>query len=215
LRASGAWQNRVHLRLHLRFQKYLLQEEDQMKKVFGWSIAALLCIAMAGIAPAQEPSSAQTATGPQRMQDRITREVFHELVLLPQLTIFDNLQYKVDGGKVTLTGQVVNAVLKDSAEKVVKKIEGVESVDNRIEVLPASPNDDRIRRQVAHAIFNDERLFQYSMGSVPPIHIVVKNGHVTLEGIVNSQADKDAAYLRANGVPGVFSVENHLQVQKS
>lgn len=186
-----------------------------MKKVFGWSIAALLCIAMAGIAPAQEPSSAQTATGPQRMQDRITREVFHELVLLPQLTIFDNLQYKVDGGKVTLTGQVVNAVLKDSAEKVVKKIEGVESVDNRIEVLPASPNDDRIRRQVAHAIFNDERLFQYSMGSVPPIHIVVKNGHVTLEGIVNSQADKDAAYLRANGVPGVFSVENHLQVQKS
>ncbi|HEY1528617.1 MAG TPA: BON domain-containing protein [Candidatus Angelobacter sp.] len=186
-----------------------------MKKVFGWSIAALLCIAMAGITPAQEPSSAQTATGPQRMQDRITREVFHELVLLPQLTIFDNLQYKVDGGKVTLTGQVVNAVLKDSAEKVVKKIEGVESVDNRIEVLPASPNDDRIRRQVAHAIFNDERLFQYSMGSVPPIHIVVKNGHVTLEGIVNSQADKDAAYLRANGVPGVFSVENHLQVQKS
>jgi hyperosmotically inducible protein len=121
----------------------------------------------------------------------------------------------VDGSKVTLTGQVIHAVLKDSAEKVVKKIEGVESVDNRIEVLPASPNDDRIRRQVARAIFNDERLFQYSMGSVPPIHIVVKNGHVTLEGIVNSQADKDAAYLRANGVPGVFSVENHLQVQKS
>jgi len=175
-----------------------------------------MCIAMAGITPAQEPSSApQAATGPQRMQERITREVFHELVLLPQLTIFDNLQYKVDGSKVTLTGQVVDAVLKDSAEKVVKKIEGVESVDNRIEVLPASPNDDRIRRQVARAIFNDERLFQYSMGSVPPIHIVVKNGHVTLEGLVNSQADKDAAYLRANGVPGVFSVENHLQVQKS
>jgi hyperosmotically inducible periplasmic protein len=188
-----------------------------MKKVFGWSIAGLMCIALAGMAPAQEPGGGapQKATGPQRLQERITREVYHELVMLPQLTIFDNLQYKVDGSKVTLTGQVVNAVLKDSAEKVVKKIEGVESVDNRIEVLPASGNDDRIRRQVARALFNDERLFRYSMGSVPPIHIIVKNGHVTLEGVVNSQADKDTAYLRANQVPGVFSVENHLQVQKS
>ena len=149
------------------------------------------------------------------MQERITHEVRHELVMLPQLTIFDNLQYKVDGSKVTLMGQVTNAVLKDSAEKVVKKIEGVESVNNQIEILPASPNDDRIRRQVAQAIFNDNRLFRYSMGSVPPIHIIVKNGHVTLEGVVNSQTDKDAAFLRANGVPGVFSVENHLQVEKS
>jgi hyperosmotically inducible protein len=114
-----------------------------------------------------------------------------------------------------LTGQVNNAILKDSAEKVVRKIEGVESVENKIEVLPASPNDDRIRRQVARAIFNDDRLFRYSMGSVPPIHIIVKNGHVTLEGVVDSQTDKDTAFLRANGVPGVFSVENHLQVQKS
>ena len=89
------------------------------------------------------------------------------------------------------------------------------TVTNQIEILPASPNDDRIRRQVARAIFNDERLFRYSMGSVPPIHIIVKNGHVTLEGVVNSQSDKDAANIRANGVPGVFSVENHLQVQKS
>lgn len=80
---------------------------------------------------------------------------------------------------------------------------------------PPRPNDDRIRRQVARAIFNDERLFHYSMGSVPPIHIIVKNGHVTLEGLVNSQTDKDEAALRANGVPGVFSVDNHLQVEKS
>jgi hyperosmotically inducible protein len=121
----------------------------------------------------------------------------------------------VDGSKVSLMGQVTNPVLKDSAEKVVKKIEGVESVNNQIEVLPTSSNDDRIRRQVARAIFNDERLFHYSMGSVPPIHIIVKNGHVTLEGLVNSQTDKDEAALRANGVPGVFSVDNHLQVEKS
>jgi hyperosmotically inducible protein len=187
-----------------------------MNKFFGWMAAGMLCVALSGIATAQEPGgTAQGATGPQRMQDRVTREVFHELVMLPQLTIFDNLQYKVDGSKVTLTGQVTNPVLKDSAEKVVKKIEGVESVNNQIEVLPTSSNDDRIRRQVARAIFNDERLFHYSMGSVPPIHIIVKNGHVTLEGVVNSQTDKDAATLRANGVPGVFSVDNHLQVEKS
>jgi hyperosmotically inducible protein len=187
-----------------------------MNKFFGWMAAVIMCLAMSGIAPAQEPGgTAQGVTGPQRMQERITREVFHELVMLPQLTIFDNLQYKVDGNKVTLTGQVTNPVLKDSAEKVVKKIEGVESVNNQIEVLPTSSNDDRIRRQVAWAIFNDERLFHYSMGSVPPIHIIVKNGHVTLEGMVNSQTDKDEATLRANGVPGVFSVDNHLQIEKS
>jgi hyperosmotically inducible protein len=191
-----------------------------MKKILGCMLAGVMCIGMSGIGLSQEPSSnpggaVQSATGPLRMQDRISREVFHELITLPQLTIFDNLQYKVDGNKVTLMGQVVDATLKDSAEKNVKRIEGVESVNNQIEILPASSNDDRIRRQVARVLFNDERLFRYSMGSVPPIHIIVKNGHVTLEGVVNSQADKDAANIRANGVPGVFSVDNHLQVQKS
>lgn len=191
-----------------------------MKKVLGCVLAGVMCVGMSGTGLSQEPGSnpgatAQGATGLQRMQDRISREVYHELVMLPQLTIFDNLQYKVDGNKVTLMGQVRDAILKDSAEKRVKSIEGVESVNNQIEILPASGNDDRIRREVARALFNDERLFRYSMGSVPPIHIIVKNGHVTLEGVVNSQADKDAANLRANGVPGVFSVDNHLQVQKS
>lgn len=187
-----------------------------MRKMVDWLFIGVLSIAMAGIGAARNSDgAAQEATGPQRMQDRISREVFHELVMLPQLSIFDNLQYKVDGNKVTLMGQVRNAILKDSAEKVVKKIEGVESVDNQIEILPPSPNDDRIRREVARAIFNDDRLFHYSMGSVPPIHIIVKGGHVSLEGVVDSQADKDAATIRAKGVPGVFSVENHLQVQKS
>jgi hyperosmotically inducible protein len=97
---------------------------------------------------------------------------------------------------------------------VVKKVEGVEHVNNQIEILPPSPNDDRIRLAVAHAIFNDERLFKYSLASVPPIHIIVKNGHVTLEGAVDNETDKNEAYLKANSVPGVFSVENHLQVQR-
>jgi len=185
------------------------------KAILYWFFAGLMYVALSGAGMAQNSVSAQTSTGSQRMQDRISHEVYHELVMLPQLSIFDNLQYKADGSKVTLMGQVRNAILKDSAEKVVKKIEGVESVDNQIEILPPSPNDDRIRKQVARSLFNDDRLFRYSMGSVPPIHIIVKGGHVTLEGVVDSQADKDAATLRANGVPGVFSVENHLQVQKS
>jgi hyperosmotically inducible protein len=125
--------------------------------------------------------------GNQRSQDRVTREVYHELVMLPQLTIFDNIAYKVDGGKVTLVGQVRNAVLKDEARDAVKKIEGVDSVENNIEILPPSSMDDRIRLQVARAIFNDDGLFRYSMGSVPPIHIIVKSGRVALEGVVNTQ----------------------------
>jgi len=160
-------------------------------------------------------SWAAQSTATQHSQERISHEVRNELVTLPQLSIFDNLAFKVDGETVTLTGQVRNPILKDSAEKVVKDVEGVKGVNNKIEVLPPSPNDDRIRRDVARAIFNDDRLFRYSMGAVPPIHIIVNRGHLTLEGVVANQADKDAAGLRANGVPGVFSVQNNLRVENA
>ncbi len=185
-----------------------------MKRYLHLCGAGLVAILLAYSSAAQ--GGGQQSSGAQRMQDRVTREVHHELVMLPDLTIWDNLQYKVEGGKVTLLGQVRNAVLKDEAEKVVKRIEGVDQVDNRIEVLPASSNDDRTRMAVARALFgNDSPLFRYSMGALPPIHIIVKSGHVTLEGVVDNQADKDMAGIKANGVPGVFSVENHLQVRKS
>jgi hyperosmotically inducible protein len=186
-----------------------------MKSLSYWCLVGLICAGSVGLSAGQSGENAQATTGSQRMQDRITREVRHELVMLPQLTIFDNLQYKVDGDTVTLLGEVRNPVLKSEAESVVKKIEGVEKVENKIDVLPPSPNDDHLRLAVAHALFGqDSPLFRYAMGALPPIHIVVKNGHVTLEGVVDSQADKDLAYLKANGVPGVFSVENHLQVRK-
>lgn len=183
-----------------------------MKLVWKCVLAVALTIGCSGASYAQNTSS---STGNQKSQDRITREVHHQLVMIPQLSIFDNLAYKVDGSTVTLLGQVVNPVIKSEAESSVKGIEGVENVNNQIEVLPPSPNDDRIRRQVARAIFNDDRLFQYSMGALPPIHIVVKGGHVTLDGMVNSQADKNEAGIKANGVPGVFSVDNNLQVENS
>jgi hyperosmotically inducible protein len=181
-----------------------------MKKISCCFLTIFLGLGMTAAAWASQSSSAD-----QRNQDRINREVRHELVMLPQLSIFDNLAYKVDGGNVTLIGQVRNAVLKDEAQQAVKKIEGVENVDNKIQILPPSPNDDRIRRQVARSLFNDDRLFRYSMGSVPPIHIIVSGGHVSLEGVVDSEADKNTAGIRANSVPGVFGVQNNLRVEKS
>ena len=192
----------------------------EMRKTFSCLLGVTLCLTVAATALAQQ-SGGQTVAGSkssaanQRMQDRLTREVYHELVMLPQLSIFDNLSYKVDGGTVTLIGQVRNAVLKGDAEKAVKHIEGVQHVNNQIEILPPSGNDERIRREVARAIFNDDRLFPYSMGALPPIHIVVKGGHVNLEGVVNSEGDKNEAGIRANGVPGVFSVQNNLRVEAS
>jgi hyperosmotically inducible protein len=145
--------------------------------------------------------------------EHLSHEVRNELVMIPQLTIFDHLAFRVDGGAVTLMGQVRNAFIKDSAEAVVKNIDGVSQVNNEIEILPTSATDDRIRSTVAHAIFNDNRLFRYSMSAVPPIHIIVSRGHVTLEGVVSNQTDKDTAGLRATGVTGVLSVKNNLRVE--
>jgi osmotically-inducible protein OsmY len=144
----------------------------------------------------------------------LTKEVRHQLLMLPWFSVFDNLEYKVDRYTVTLYGQVTRPVLKDEAESAVKHLEGVEKVVNQIEVLPPSPMDDRIRRQEFRAIFSFGPLEQYAIEAVPSIHIIVKGGHVTLEGVVASEADKNAAYIRARSVPGVFSVTNHLSVEK-
>lgn len=163
-----------------------------------------------GVAPAcfgaQQPS--------ERGRARIERQVRHELVMLPNYDVFDNLAFRVDGYKVTLLGQVREPTLKSAAARVVKDIEGVESVDNQIEVLPVSPNDDRIRVAVYRAIYGHTALNRYSLRAVPPIHIIVKNGNVTLEGVVANEGDKNIANIQANGVSGVFSVTNNLQVEK-
>lgn len=151
----------------------------------------------------------------ERSEQRLIKEVRHQLLLLPYYSVFDNLQYKVEGDKVILLGQVVRPTLKSDAEHAVKSIEGVATVDNQIEVLPVSPNDDRIRRAVYRAIYRDAVLSRYELRAVPPIHIIVKNGHVTLEGAVASEADKNVANIRASSVPNVFSVTNNLTVDKS
>ena len=161
-------------------------------------------------------SSAESAKLSQRALDRITREVRHELLLLPYYGVFDNLAYKVSpDGTVTLLGQVANPVLKSGTGNVVKKIEGVDHVDNQIEVLPTSTMDDGIRRAVYRAIYGNEVLSQYAIRAVPPIHIIVKNGNVTLEGVVARQMDKQIAEMQAKSVPNVFSVTDNLQVEES
>ena len=149
-----------------------------------------------------------------RATERIAREVRHELVMLPYYGVFDNLAYKINGYDVTLMGQVTRPTLKSDAENVVKKIEGVENVKNEIEVLPPSPTDNAIRLAVYRAVYGTTGLQRYAIEAVPPIHIIVDSGHVTLVGVVASQGDKNLAGIKANGVSGVFSVTNNLQVEK-
>ena len=145
---------------------------------------------------------------------RVERRVRHELVMLPYYSVFDWLQFKEDGTKVTLTGEVTRPTLKTGAERVVKRIENVSEVVNEIEVLPVSPNDDRIRLAVYRAIYYHPNFTRYAIRAVGPIHIIVKNGDVSLLGWVDTQADKNIAGIQANGVAGVFSVTNDLMVEK-
>lgn len=150
-----------------------------------------------------------------RSVERITREVRHELLMLPYFTVFDNITYKVDGPTVTLMGAVVNPTVKSDAGNVVKKIEGVEKVDNQIEVLPSSPVDDGLRRRLYREIYGYPALQKYALSVQKPIRIIVKNGRVSLEGVVDNEQDKNLAGVRANSVPGIFSVSNNLQVVPS
>ena len=143
---------------------------------------------------------------------RIAREALHELLMLPYYSVWDNLAFRVDGSSVTLLGQVVDPTTKSSAESSIKHIEGVEQVVNNIEVLPPSAMDDGIRRAEFRAIYGADGLSKYGWGAVPSIHIVVKNGHVTLVGVVDNASDKNLAEIKAKGVSGVFSVDNQLQV---
>jgi hyperosmotically inducible protein len=171
-------------------------------------IALLLGLSVFGIMPLSGWAQSEKAIA------RIQKEVRHELLVLPYLDVFDNLAYKVDGYNVTLLGQVTRPTLKTDAERAVKSIEGVENVDNQIEVLPLSPMDDRLRIRLYRAIYGYPALQRYAMPVIKPIRIIVKNGHVTLEGVVDNETDKNLAEVRAKGVSGVFSVENNLVVAK-
>ncbi len=150
-------------------------------------------------------------TGNQPVQD-LANQVRHQLVMLPYFNVFDDLGYAVNNGVVTLAGDVTNPVVKDDAQRSVKHLSGVTQVINNIRVLPLSSMDWGIRRAEYRSIYGFAGLYRYAMGTQPSIRIIVDNGHVTLQGVVDSQADKDTANIRANSVPGVFSVTNNLHV---
>ena len=144
----------------------------------------------------------------------LIQEVRHELVMLPYYSVFDDLGFRIDGSTVTLLGEVTRPVLKSDAEGVVKNVEGVTQVVNQIEVLPPSPFDDQIRRAMLQTIYGDPQIgTRYGNSALPSIHIIVKNGHVRLEGMVANNFDKNVIGVRANSVPNVFSVDNQLQVE--
>lgn len=166
---------------------------------------AVIPAASASPTPGQETKANQN----------IVREVRHQLLLLPYYSVFDNLAFRVDGDHVTLEGQVVRPTLKSDAEAAVKSIEAVSSVTNNIEVLPPSPMDDQSRRALYRAIYGDPTLSKYGWSSMASIHIIVKNGHVNLEGVVDNESDKNIATLRAKSVPNVFDVKNNLAVKSS
>jgi hyperosmotically inducible periplasmic protein len=140
--------------------------------------------------------------------------VRHELVTLPDFGIFDDLAYSVNGGAVTLYGWVTRPTLRRDAATAVKHIEGVTRVTDKIQVLPLSEPDDHVRMAAFRAIFGDPALNRYAMQAVPPIHIVVENGKVTLVGAVASESDRNLAGVRAGAVPGVFGVSNELRVAR-
>ena len=145
----------------------------------------------------------------------IIKEIRHELATLPYYGVFDWLEFEArPGNTVVLRGQVVRPTTKSDAEARVKDIDGVSKVVNEIEVLPVSPNDDRLRAALYRAIYDwDGPLFRYATQAVPPIHIIVNNGRAVLKGVVATKADSDLAYLKARGVPGLFDVKNELQVE--
>ena len=179
-----------------------------MKKLMLMSLLCLMAFAPATTA------AVNSVVGGNMPGSRIEREVRHELLMLPYYTVFDNLAFRLDGGTVTLVGEVTRPVLKDDAERVVTKIEGVENVKNEIRVLPLSPFDDRIRFAAFRAIYGTPALNRYAHQSMPPIHIIVDNGRITLEGVVANEFDRNLAYMKALGVHGAFSVTNNLKIEQ-
>lgn len=185
---------------------------DMRKKMTKKITLMLMTVALLGgsVMPLMADSDPQITS-----KDAMAKKIRKELVTLPYFSVFDNLAFKVEENTVTLYGQVSRPSLKSSAERVVEKIKGVEDVVNKIEVLPLSPMDDRIRIATYRAIYSQVGLDRLALAANPPIHIIVRNGHVTLEGVVNSKSDSTRALMAANGVSNVFSVTNNLRIEKN
>lgn len=182
----------------------------EIRMMRQFKIAAALVL---GVGAAFAASAPQSVVPPS--DDALANKVRHEVVVYPHYTLWDNINYSINDGQVVLTGAVTQPYKKSDLTKIVQRIPGVTSVSNQIEVLPLSPMDDRLRRQVARAIYRDPALSRYAIQAVPPIHIIVDNGHVTLEGVVNNNMEKEIAGLRASSVGLSFGpVVNNLRVEQ-
>jgi len=179
-----------------------------MKKIVA---TAILAVMMAVMPVAANPKTPANDAG---QFEKTVKKIRKELVTLPFYGVFDNLAFKYEDGTVTLFGQVSRPTLRSDAKRVVERVTGVEEVVNKIEVLPLSNFDDRIRLATYRAIYRQPGLDRLSLQAVPPIHIIVKNGNVTLEGVVLNKSDATRAFIAANGVSGVFSVKNNLRIEK-
>jgi hyperosmotically inducible protein len=187
-----------------------------MKRIYSALLAGALVFASSSVADDKNNAKHMDpyVRGPQN-EPKLIQEVRHRLVLLPYFGVFDDVGFTVEaGGRVTLVGEVTQPVLKTDAETVVKKVEGVTAVVNKIEVLPPSVNDVKIRQAVYRAIYDDPALStRYGFRALPAIHIIVRNGNVRLEGVVANEGDSMVADIRANAVLGVVKVENQLQIE--
>ena len=175
------------------------------------TIVALLALSVTAAAASTADAVAQKQ---REAREKLEKQVRRELVTLPHVGVFDNLAYKVDGGTVSLYGQVVRPSTRKDAERRVAKLAGVERVVNEIEVLPFSGYDDQIRTQTLREMQRTASLYRYFLGTNPSIRIVVNRGHVTLEGVVLDEGDRRLASFAARSVPGTFSVTNNLRTER-
>jgi hyperosmotically inducible periplasmic protein len=191
---------------------FINQEQRNMSTIKRGIFGVLAAIVLAATTAVAAPAGAATEQSNQSYE-QVVKKVRKELVTLPYYGVFDNLSYKVEGGTVTLYGQVVRPSTRKDAERRVARLAGVSRVINQIEVLPLSSFDDEIRVRSFDAISRMGSLFHYMRSVNPSIHIVVNRGNVTLEGVVSNPTDARLAYIAVNQVPGVFSVTNNLRVE--
>jgi hyperosmotically inducible protein len=193
------------------------------------AVAVMGCLFVTGVmAQSAQPPADQTVNTPPpagqnqvqsealspEAEQALAKKVVHAILMLPYYGVYDNLGFRLQGRTVILEGQVLRQSLKPDAGAAVKKIEGVDKVVNNIEILPPGGIDMRIREQVRQAIYEYGPLFKYSNMPNAPIRIIVKNGRVTLVGVVNNETDKGLCGMRANQVSDALSVTNNLQVAK-
>src|ERR1022692_4315393 len=192
-------------------RKYMQEDREMKSAMWGRSLVAGALLVCAGVAAAAD----KPAAGTPATDNDLAAKVRHEILMYPRYTIWDNVTFRVADGTVELTGAVSQPYKKSDIEKIVRNLPGVINVKDAIVVLPLSPQDDRLRALVARAIYGNANFTRYAIEPLPPIHIIVENGHVRLEGEVANKLDKDLAGLRAGSAGMSFGpIVNNLQVDQ-